>query len=59
MKLWVALTIVISTLLFRYPQVSEDGSFHFYARLPEMLLSVASTLTPIRQSTKATKGVKF
>ena len=32
MQRWVALTRVIITLLFMYPQVREYGSVHFFAR---------------------------
>ena len=48
---WVARTRVITTVLFKYLQVSEYGSFHFSARRLAMRVSVAFTLTPRRTST--------
>ena len=58
MKRWVARTRVIDTLLFTYPQVHEDGFFHFCVRCLAMHLSITSALTPRRPSTETTKGVK-
>ena len=59
MQRWVARTRVIFTLLFTYPQVREYVSFQFCARRLAMCLRVASTSTPRRTSTEATKGGKF